>query len=73
LNAFRNTSPRSEAVLDIFLSQDLQSHTMIGGENRHNDARSAIAGKNEILISQARFRKESKKADFNIVKICLDF
>jgi hypothetical protein len=23
---------------------------MVGGENRHNDARPAIAGKNEILI-----------------------
>ena len=27
---------------------------MVGGENRHNDARSAIAGKNEILISHSQ-------------------
>jgi len=42
----------SQAVLDIFLSHDLYFPTMVGWVNRHNDARSAIAVKNEISSSK---------------------
>lgn len=49
-NGFRDISPRSQAVLDTFLSHDLYFPTRVGGVNRPNDARSAIAVKNEIFI-----------------------
>jgi len=54
-NGFRDTSPRSQAFLDIFLIHDLCFPTMVGWVNRHNDAHSAIAVKNEIPFSGIPF------------------
>ena len=46
--------PGSQAVLDIFLSRDLQLLTMVGWENRDKDSQSDIAAENEILIPRPR-------------------
>ena len=58
-NGFRNTSPRPQAVLDIFLSHDLQFPTMIGWANGHKDGHSANSAEKEFLIHYKR--KDFKK------------
>ncbi len=42
-------SPQIENIFDIYM-RDLYFLTMVGWENRDNDARSNLASKNEILI-----------------------
>lgn len=43
------TSPRSQAVLEIFLSHDLQFPTMIGWAKGDKDAHPAISAEKEII------------------------
>jgi len=45
--------PRSQVVLDIFLSHDLQSPTMIGWVNGHRDTYSASAAEKQFLINSS--------------------
>jgi hypothetical protein len=47
-NGFRDTSPRSQAVPDIFFCRDLYFPTLVAWENRHNVSHSPIASKNLI-------------------------
>jgi len=73
--------PGSQAILDIFLSPDLQLLTIAGWENRDKDSQSDIADENEILIPQmpkmdgfeatASIRDKEKRTGFHIPNIAM--
>jgi hypothetical protein len=49
-NGLKETSRRFQAVLDIFWALDLPSLTIVGWENRHQEARLATTAEKETLI-----------------------
>jgi len=49
-NGFKDTSPRAQAVLDIFFCHDLFFLTKVGREKRSENAASASAAENLALI-----------------------
>jgi hypothetical protein len=49
-NGFRSISPRSQLVLDIFLSHDLYFLTMVEGVNGNKDTHSASSAEKQFLF-----------------------
>jgi len=67
--------PGSPIDLDISSSHDLYFLTMVGWENRDNDARSNLASKNEILIPliSPETPFTNKIIFHNTLKTCRDY
>ena len=66
--------PGSQAVLDIFLSCDLQLLTMAGWGNQDEDSQSNIAAENEILIPltySKHTRNSSNNSPLKVIDILL--